>query len=188
MSSPPNWLPPLVFLQEYNGDWKQYIEAVYDYFKIDFTDSKPRFQNKAIRLKRYPLLDGKEATFWHITSEGKEEDKRVPDLRRCERIRWPRPIIEHYSDDSIRCWSNIRGNARRRNEGRIVLWFYDEDYVVVLADRGQYVLLWTAYYVSWDHTRKKLLKTMKSTRNDRRRLNETASLLLLHMVDELLLV
>ena len=158
MSSPPNWLPPLVFLQEYNGDWKQYIEAVYDYFKIDFIDSKPRFQNKAIRLKRYPLLDGKEATFWHITSEGKEEDKRVPDLRRCERIRWPRPIIQRYSDDSIRCWSNIRGNARRRNEGRIVLWFYDEDYVVVLAVRGQYVLLWTAYYVSWDHTRKKLLR------------------------------
>jgi len=158
MSNPPDWLPPLVLLQEYNGDWNQYIEAVYDYFKVDFIDSKPQFQDKTIRLKRYPLLDGKEATFWHITSEGKEEDERVPDLRRCERIRWPRPIIEHYNDDSIRCWSNVRGNARRRNERRIVLWFYDEDYVVVLAARGRYILLWTAYYVSWDHTRKKLLK------------------------------
>jgi hypothetical protein len=59
---------------------------------------------------------------------------------------------------SRRCWSNVRGNARRRKERRIVLWLYDEDYVVVLADRDRYVLLWTAYYVSWDHTRKKLLK------------------------------
>jgi len=158
MSDAPEWLPPLVLLQEHNGDWEQYIAAVYDYFRSDFIDSKPRFQNKAVGLKRYPLLEGKEATFWHITSEGKEEDKRVPDLRRCERIRWPRPIIEHYNDESIRYWSNIRGNARRRNEKRIVLWFYNEDFVVVLADRGRYVLLWTAYYVSWDSTRRKLLK------------------------------
>jgi len=158
MSNLPDWLPSLVYLDQFGGEWDRFIEAVYAYFKVDFMDSKPRFQNKAIRLKRYPPLDGKEATFWHITSEGRKEDKRVPDLRRCERIRWPRPIIEHYNDESIRCWSNIRGNARRRNERRIVLWFYDEDYVVVLADRGGYILLWTAYYVSWDSTRKKLLK------------------------------
>ena len=67
MSDPPDWLPPLVLLQEYNGDWNQYIEAVYDYFKVDFIDSKPQFHGITIRLKRYPLLDGKEATFWHIT-------------------------------------------------------------------------------------------------------------------------
>jgi hypothetical protein len=164
VSNPPDWLPPLVFLHEYNGDWKQYIEAVYDHFKVDFIDSKPQFRDKLIGLKRYPLLDGKEATFWHITSEGKEEQERVPQLRRCERIRWPRPIIEHYEDDSIRCWSNIRANAKRRNERRIVLWLYNEDYVVVLADRGRYVLLWTAYYVSWGHTRKKLLKEYEEYR------------------------
>ena len=153
MSDTPEWLPPLVLLQEHNGDWEQYIEAVYKYFKSDFIDSKPRFQNKAIRLKRYPLLDGKEVTFWHITSEGKEEDKRVPDLRRCERIRWPRPIIEHPSDEVIRCWTN-----ERRQERRIVLWFYEHDYVVVLADRKNYVLLWTTYMVSYKNTREKLIR------------------------------
>ena len=158
MSDTPEWLPPLVYLDQFGGEWHRYIEAVYAYFKVDFIDSKPRFQNKAIRLKRYPILEDKEATFWHITSEGRTESQRIPDLRRCERIRWPRPIIEHSNDESIRCWSNVRGNARRRNERRIVLWFYDEDFVVVLADRGRYVLLWTTYYISWSHTRKKLLK------------------------------
>jgi len=158
MSNAPEWLPPLVRLDESGGEWSQYIEAVYTCFKADFVDSKACFRNKTITLKRYPLLDGKEATFWHITSEGREEDKRVPDLRRCERIRWPRPIIEHYSHKSIRCWPDIRTSARRRNERRIVLWLYDDDYVVVLADRGRYVLLWTAYYVSWGHTRRKLLR------------------------------
>jgi len=159
MSGIPDWLPPLVLLQEYDGEWKRYVEALYEYFKVDFIDSKPQFQGKTVGLKQYPLLDGKEATFWHVTSEGKEEDKRVPDLRRCERIRWPRPMIEHHEeDDSVRCWPNTRSNARRRNERRITLWLHNEDYVVVLADRGRYVLLWTTYCVSWAHTRRKLLK------------------------------
>lgn len=154
----PSWLPPLVFLEQFGGEWHRYIEAVYAYFKADFVDSRPQFQSRTIGLKRNPILDGKEATFWHITSEGKEQDKRVPDIRRCERIRWPRPIIEHHDSNAIRCWSNVRVNTRRRNERRFVLWFYAEDYVVVLADRGGYVLLWTAYYVSWGHTRRKLLR------------------------------
>ncbi|MBE0430692.1 MAG: hypothetical protein IBX67_02580 [Dehalococcoidia bacterium] len=154
----PSWLPPLVCFSHFGGEWDRYIEAVYTYFKADFIDSRAHFRNRVITLKRHPLLGGKETTFWHITSEGEEEDKRVPDIRRCERIRWPRPMIEHHDDGSIRCWPNIRATARRRNERRIVLWFYDEDYVVVLADRGRYVLLWTAYYVSWGHTRRKLLR------------------------------
>ncbi len=158
MNNAPEWLPPLIRLDEFGGEWSQYVEAVYACFKADFIDSQARCGKRAIRLKRHPLLDGKEATFWHITSEGKQEDKRVPDLRRCERIRWPRPIIEHHTHKSIRCWSNTRTGAGRRNERRIVLWLYDDDYVVVLADRGRYVLLWTAYYVSWAHTRRKLLR------------------------------
>ncbi len=158
MNNAPEWLPPLVRLDEFGGEWSQYIEAVYAHFRADFVASQPRCGKKAIGLKRHPLLDGKEATFWHITSEGREEDKRVPDLRRCERIRWPRPMIEHHTHKSIRCWPNTRTSAGRRNERRIVLWLYDDDYVVVLADRGRYVLLWTAYYVSWAHTRRKLLR------------------------------
>jgi hypothetical protein len=152
MSKPPEWLPPLVFLEDYGGDWKQYIEVVYAYFKSDFVDTKPRFGNRPVKLKRYPLLDGKEATFWHVTSEGKDETQRVPDLRRCERIRWPRPIIKHFEDKAIRCWPN-----KRSRDKRIILWFCEQDYVVILADRKKYVLLWTAYYVSYEHTRQNLL-------------------------------
>lgn len=152
MSKPPDWLPPLVCFEDYSGDWKQYIEAVYSYFKSDFVDTKTRFGNRPVKLKRYPLLDGKEATFWHVTSEGKDETKRVPDLRRCERIRWPRPIIGHCDDRVIKCWPN-----KRSRDKRIVLWFCEQDYVVVLADRKKYVLLWTAYYVSYERTRRSLM-------------------------------
>jgi len=148
-----DWLPSLVLFEQYEGDWGKYIEVVYKYFKEDFIDSRPEFVDRAVRLKRYPLYQNKEYTFWHITSEGEEEDERIPDIRRCERIRWPRPVIEHSATEFIRCWPNKRGQ-----EKRIVLWFYKEDYVVVLADRRRYVLLWTTYLVTYKHTRDRLLK------------------------------
>lgn len=147
------WLPDLVRLEEYGGDWGQYVEAVYQFFKADFIDSKPLFKNRTVGLRRNPVFQGKESGFWHCTSGGEEEEERTPDLRRCERIRWPRPVIEHSTDDLVRCWPNRRGSDKR-----ILLWFYDVDYLVVLADRGKYVLLWTAYPVTYKHTREKLAR------------------------------
>jgi hypothetical protein len=67
-----DWLPPLVLLESCDGDWKRYIEVVYKFFKEDFIDSKPRFMTRVIQLKRYPLYQNIENTFWHITSEGEE--------------------------------------------------------------------------------------------------------------------
>ena len=99
-----------------------------------------------------PDEKGKEATFWHLISEGKSEKDRLPDLRRCERIRWPRPIIEHYDQPAITFWVN-----ERRGEKRICLWF-EEEYLVVLAKRHGYVILWTAYLVTKTHTKIKLKK------------------------------
>ena len=159
MTNQPAWLPPLVCLEDYKGDWPKYIEALYQYFKADFIQSKTRFNSKQVGLKRYPLLDGKEATFWHMTSKGKVETERIPDLRRCERIRWPRPMIEHHFEKEIKCWPN-----RHKGENRIVIWFYEQDYVVILADRNDYVILWTSYMVTHDHERRKLQKEYEGSK------------------------
>lgn len=153
MTEPPEWLPALVYFQNYGGQWEPYCEALYKYFENDFVKSKPKFENRVVQLKLYPLFQGKEATFWHITHEGKIENQRTPDLRRCERIRWPRPIIEHNSDDAIRCWPNKRGRAER-----IVLWIYKQDYVVILDVRRGYILLWAAYCVTYENRKRQLLK------------------------------
>lgn len=151
-------LPELVRLEDHGGDWEKYIEEVYTIFIHDFVKNKPTFKGKRFGLKRHPLFKDKEATFWHITSEGKSETDRIPDLRRCERIRWPRAIIDNYTNEKILCWENIRNN-----EKRIVMWYREEDYVVVLADRTEYVLLWTAYCVRYEHTRIKLQKEYDSS-------------------------
>jgi hypothetical protein len=104
-------------------------------------------------LKRHPVEKGKEATFWHLISEGKSEKDRLPDLRRCERIRWPRPIIEHYDQPAIKFWVN-----ERKGEKRLCLWIEGEEYLVVLAKRRGYVILWTAYLVTGTRRKMKLEK------------------------------
>jgi hypothetical protein len=67
------WLPPLVL---FSGNWNAYLTAIYDWFKKDFIDSKPVFQGRQLGLKRLPITEGKEATFWHMISEGKNEEER----------------------------------------------------------------------------------------------------------------
>ncbi|MDP2843505.1 MAG: hypothetical protein Q8O06_07725 [Acetobacterium sp.] len=38
------------------------------------------------------------------------------------------------------------------------LWFAQENYLVILADRGEYILPWTAYLVEQPHRQRKLLR------------------------------
>jgi len=147
------WLPPLVLFEDYGGGWDRYLDVLYKFFKEAFIDSSPTLEGMKVVLKRHPVEKGKEATFWHLISEGKSEKDRLPDLRRCERIRWPRPIIEHYDQPAIKFWVN-----ERKGEKRICLWFEEEEYLVVLAKRHGYVILWTAYLVTKTHTKMKLKK------------------------------
>jgi len=124
MTSLPDWLPPLVALADYGGDWERYLAALYDFFRQDFVDDKPLFEGRSLALKRLPTSQGKEATFWHLISEGRQEEERLPDLRRCERIRWIRRIIEHAADPAVKAWEN-----ERRGETRICLWLEQGDYL-----------------------------------------------------------
>lgn len=151
MSEIPDWLPPLVLFSEYGGDWDTYLDAVYTWFKQDFIDSKPVFQGRRLGLKRHPVSRGKEATFWHMVQEGEVEEDRIPDFRRFERIRWPKPIIERDGDPAIKIWQNQRGR-----EERVCLWLVQESYLVILADRGEYILPWAAYLVEQPHRQRKL--------------------------------
>ncbi len=153
----PAWLSPIITLNEFGGDFKTFIEAVYQRFKRDFVRSQPHFNGLKVTIKRHPAILGREATFWHLVSEGRIESTRIPDLRRCERICWPRPVIEHAEDKAVKCWYN----TRRRGERRWLLWIESAEYLVVLADRKTHVILWTAYQVTESHRKRKLLKEYK---------------------------
>lgn len=153
MNGDQTWLPALVLLADHGGDWNLYLDAVYGYFRQDFVVSAPLWEGTRVALKRHPVEQGKEATFWHLISEGRTEADRLPDIRRCERIRWPRPIIEAVRAGRVCCWRN-----QREHEARVVIALDDFSYVVVLAQRKNYVILWTAYWIEREHRRKKLRK------------------------------
>jgi len=151
MSENFDWLPDLITLGAYDGDWPNYCEAIYAIFHRDFVESKPTYTGKRFALKRHPEYDGKAATFWHLISEGKDEEERTPVMRRCERIAWPKPIIEANGDENVRIWKNRRGRSER-----ILIAVEDFSYVVILDDREDFVLLWTAYYVQYPKQRRRM--------------------------------
>lgn len=153
----PSWLPELLLLSDSGNDWNVYLKIVYLMFSKDFLESLPKFMGQELRLKRDPMRDGKEATFWHLISEGADESTRTPNEARCERIRWPRPAIERVPCTELTCWESHRGG-----EKRIVIALDDYSYVVVLACRKGYLLPWTAYPVERDHRREKLRKEHNS--------------------------
>jgi hypothetical protein len=147
------WLPGLILLEAFQGNWEDYFKEIYRVFVQDFIDAAPSFRGQKLRLKRYPIYNGKEATFWHLISEGKVEEERVPDLRRCERIRWPKPTIQNEADNHCKVWEN-----ERKGEKRILIWLEQENYIVVLAQRNGYFLPWTAFLITYEHQKRKYQK------------------------------
>lgn len=147
------WLPPLLTLDSVGGDWDRYLEAVYECFRKDFVTDRAVFRTRLVAVGRYRMTLGKEDTFWHLISEGKDEASRTPDLQRCERIRWPRSFVDNEADPVIRIWEN-----RRNNESRVLLYLEQENFLVVLIDKGNKFILLTAYIVTRSHQREKLLK------------------------------
>ena len=146
-------LPDIITLEEFNGVFAEFYEAVYLIFKNDFVVSKPIYRGKRLRLKKYPYIDGKEYTFYHFTHDGNVEHKRLPNLRRMERIGYPRPMIDSSTDPILKVWRN-----KRKNKERILIFHEEEKYLVVLEDRHDYILPWTAYYVEYKNRIRKLLK------------------------------
>ena len=137
-----DWLPPLLCLNDFGGDWNVYVDEVYSIFRRDFIDDQPWHDGQLVKCRRDPIYDGKEAGFWHCTSEGDNEEERIPDLRRCERIAWVRAVIEHRSDPRVESWI-----LEKKGDFRHYLWF-EESYLIVLAARRKYFQFITAFCTS----------------------------------------
>lgn len=156
------WIPDLIYFDDYDGDWTAYQEALYLIYKQDFLDSQPIYEGKRVQVRKYPIEFGKEESFFHITCQDYQKNHdRVPDFRRCERIRWVRKFIENYNCDPTQCedcegikvWIECH-----KGKDRVHLLLEEERYIVVLEKREKYCLLVTAFYIEHDHTLDKKLK------------------------------
>lgn len=132
--------PDLVSFSDFEGDWSAYEIELHRLFISEIARGQLQFRGCPVNCRRQPETGGRWASFWHLVQEGRVEDDRTPDLRRCERIRWVRWVIEkalvHAEIDE---WQNTRGT-----EINTLLW-YREEYLIVLAKRREFWLLKTAY-------------------------------------------
>lgn len=136
MNQPPDLLP----FQNFGGDWDRYKKELNRIFTEKIVHGGLRFRDRRVSCRRIPETKGLWASFWHLIQEGKEEDERTPDMRRCERLPWiPWVINNATTHPEIDEWQNRRGN-----EINTLLW-YREEYLVVLSQRRGYWLLKTAY-------------------------------------------
>ena len=85
-----------------------------------------------------------------MTSEGSDEQNRVPDLRRLERIKWPSFIINNSEHPYLRVWENTRGTKTN-----VLIMHENENYVVILRKGNGYLLPWTAYLIEHEWRKKK---------------------------------
>lgn len=87
MSVPPELMP-------WNGaNWETYEDAIYDAYLETVAYAGLRFRDDPVKVRFQPNFKHKGYGFWHLISEApdqanRNEDDRVPDLRRCERVRW----------------------------------------------------------------------------------------------------
>jgi hypothetical protein len=146
-------LPNIIKLTQYGGNFNMYNDAVYAIFRNDFVIHKPVFRGKMLGLKAHPYIDNKEYTYYHFTHSGDIESLRIPDLRRMERIGFPKPMITFSESEKLKIWRN-----KRQRKERILILHEEERYLVVLEDRKDYILPWTAYYLEHNNRLNKLLK------------------------------
>lgn len=149
--------PDLIYLDSYGGNFQKYFQDVYSIFENDFLKQKPHYEVKKVTVRRYPEVEGIHRTFYHITHEGEDESNRTPDLRRMERIRFPKFVIDNNQHPNILVWRNKRGK-----DDRMLLMNETENYIVILTDRGDHFLLITAYLLDNEHRKDKLIQEYKS--------------------------
>lgn len=173
-----DWLPKLVLMSDFGNNWEEYYEYLYKSYLKDFKDekNKPFIFDKEIRTRKHPEIENKDQTFFHITSNKEysqtdDENDRLPDLRRCERIKWPRKIIENYNCNKecpgckkIKLWKE-----NYRNNERIYILFENFRYIVILEEREEYVLFITAFYIEHEHQLKKQLKKYEKYIKDKQK-------------------
>ena len=151
MSDSLSWLPSLIGCDPWTENT---FDDLYDEFCKIF-DPPLMYEGQPVRV--FPNKeDGHETVFWHITHrDDKESGVRLPDLRRCERLSWIRPMIENADDAAVLAWDHV--DAKRVT--KTYVWLQPENFVVILKrnKNGRRWLL-AAFFVDQRHTRKKLRK------------------------------
>jgi len=162
----PDWLPEMATVNPWS---EATYEMLYEIFCRDIRDYNLRYIGNNVWIFR-EMEDGKEKIFWHLTArktiqkkiprrkrkfypDGQTdiEPERLPDLRRCERLPWVKPLIEHPSKSEVLAWDYEEGDRTIKT----YIWIKDHDFVVIMKKYpdGKRRLI-TSFYVDKPYKRK----------------------------------
>ncbi len=166
----PDWLPVIATVNPWTDAT---YEMLYELFCRDIRDHNLLYIGNDVWI--FPdMEDGKEKIFWHLTTrkshqktiprrkrkfypEGKTytEPERLPDLRRCERLPWVKPLIEHPSEPEVLAWDYEEGDRTIKT----YIWLKDQDFVVIMKryPNGKRRLI-TSFYVDKSFKRKDFVR------------------------------
>lgn len=160
-----NTPPELIAFAGFDS-WNDYENEIYAVYLETVVNANLLFLNTPVKVRFRPTTKDKAFGFWHLISEAvdqnnKNEEDRLPDLKRCERIWWVAWCITNAHQAGFLYWENQRGR-----ETHVVIWAEHLDFVVILAKRKtdldeKYYLLKTAYCLR-EHTKRKLRKEYES--------------------------
>ena len=149
-----NWLPPLTYRAGRTDD--DYLSALNLQYQKDFHEEKIIYEDEPICIKRHPLINGYEATLWHLVTDNRHLSSDPVSDPRCEKLSWIKAILTQYDNEhpqDILYWENMR-----KGEKRLLHYLVPERYLVVLTQRNGYKLFWTAYPVFYKHEHKTLME------------------------------
>ena len=139
------WPPPLLRLDQCDGEWERYVELLYGGFRRQFIETTPSLFGKQVWLPKAARIREKERTFWHLISESEtlsdDELDRTINLHRCETILWAGAIIDRVPEGDIRVWRD----TTRLGSARVHLCPDDFCHVVVLSEGQKAYFLVTAF-------------------------------------------
>ncbi len=160
-----DWLPEQAVVDPWTANT---YDMLYGIFCRDIRDSRLRYCGNNVWI--FPDKEGgREKVFWHLTtreakpqkiprrkrkfykeSQVDAEPERLPDLRRCERLPWVKPLIEHPTDPEVLAWDYEEGDGAIKT----YVWIKKHDFVVIMKKYtdGRRRLI-TSFYVDSDYKR-----------------------------------
>ena len=155
------WLPKLEPYQ-CGKEWIEYSYYLYSIFEHDFIKTNPKLDKKKVQVRKYPMYNNKYEAYFHLTCKDYKigTGERSPDLKRCERIRWPKAFINNFFDRDLLVWK-----MPYKSVFGIILMSKSKRHIVILEERNDYYLLITAFYYDHQHSYIKKLKEYDKNRD-----------------------
>ncbi|WP_319370587.1 hypothetical protein [uncultured Ilyobacter sp.] len=177
-----------------NSSIKISVDNAYSKYRIEVLDKILIFNSKKIVSKKFPLVDNKCGTFFHIITRNAEDKRGNLTQLPCHKTlcnhkctyyftynplindpKEKRSICPHRLDNSVilknfftqshlKVWSKNIGTVKGRRN-RVLFLDDIKNYLIILDERSTYYMLWTGYPIETNDRMNKFLREYANSKN-----------------------